>query len=186
MDPPLRESAARLTRGRRLSCSFDQRDYMPPRSTCAKILVIFGTTLVMTVLMNHGAPVHAHETTFSSSTTASFHDWDYSSSDMEGTGGGEIADGPDLFHGQVNSEQEECVGERLVRIFRVVGGPRQPDEWVDKWWSQEDGSWMAFHEDPGSGTYYARVRAKDIGTGRHDHVCARGRSPNFRITDAQV
>jgi hypothetical protein len=74
--------------------------------------------------------------------------------------------GPDIFRGTVTSPAGKCVSNRLVRLFRVQGGP---DQLIDFDRSEDNGSWSIDIEgDPAPGTYYVRVPRRMVG----GDVCA--------------
>jgi hypothetical protein len=83
-----------------------------------------------------------------------------------------------VLMGDTFSPKEKCVRKRLVSIFRKRPGD---DKLMGK--GRTDGTGVfeiAVAER--SGTYYAKVRRKNIGSGSHKHICKGARSPNYQVS----
>ena len=88
-------------------------------------------------------------------------------------------DAPDSFSGQVDSAKSSCRKGRTVKLFRSAQDPILVDD--DE--TDNSGSWAVFAEDPGDGTYFAKVSKKQSGSGNHKHICKPDKSPNLVVDD---
>ena len=87
--------------------------------------------------------------------------------------------GDTTWYGQVDSDREKCLAGRAVRVFWTVDGP---DEQQGTAATTESGGSFAVHVPgypPEAGSYYAKVKARDIGRGDHRHVCDAARSNTY-------
>jgi hypothetical protein len=137
------------------------------------ILVLAAATGVALLAIGAGV-ASAHTVRFDSSTTFRF-------TDREGEGPTDPDLEDDFFAGRITSLKPACERGRIVRVFREVVGA--PDDLVTATSSEADGSWSVLHEDPGAGTYYAKVLRKDISRAGHDHVCRPAVSQDRFVND---
>jgi hypothetical protein len=80
--------------------------------------------------------------------------------------------------GDTSSPKEKCVRKRLVKIFRKRAGD---DKLMGKGRTDATGVFQIAVAEK-SGTYYAKVKRKNIGSGQHRHICRPARSPNYPVT----
>lgn len=61
------------------------------------------------------------------------------------------------FHGKVRSDNNYCVADRKIKLYREKSGP---DKLLGTDKSEDDGSWEIPFPNLSSGAYYATVTAK--------------------------
>jgi hypothetical protein len=87
------------------------------------------------------------------------------------------ADGAtDHFDGQISSDAKKCVRQRRVSLYRKASGPdlRLATAKTDK-----SGEFTVAHEDPGSGSYYLKVKRAEVGA----TACKRTEAGPLQVTD---
>ena len=86
---------------------------------------------------------------------------------------------PDAFVGYLNlsSGNRDCRPGRLVKVYRVRPG-NDPLIGSDR---TDTGGYFVIERNVPAGRYYAKVGAKDLGEGVHDHLCGGRRTSNLAI-----
>lgn len=112
-----------------------------------------------------------HTAATSSEVTIDFEDLEFSP--------GGPPDATDSFSGDVSSAKGSCEKGRTVKIFQESPGSGL----VGSSTSAANGSWSVDAEDPGDGTYFAKVSKKRSGSGKHKHICKGDRSPDLAVDD---
>ena len=82
------------------------------------------------------------------------------------------------FGGEVTSVKARCEPRRTVKLFRKRSGT---DELMGRDETDSEGAWHVEPNPSPAGTYYARVKRKDIGPPGHDHICDGDRSPDLTV-----
>jgi hypothetical protein len=85
-------------------------------------------------------------------------------------------DGHIIVSGFVSSENQKCLGNRLVKLYAVepADGGGQTLTLLDTDRTSQDGAWAAMADDkPSGGELRAVVTKKNIGRRGHKHICAR-------------
>jgi len=89
--------------------------------------------------------------------------------------------GDTIWFGQVDSEREKCLSGRTVRVFRTIDGPDEQQGSAAT--TASDGSFAV--QVPGypppDGSYYAKLKKRDIGRANHSHVCGAARSNTYEF-----
>lgn len=96
---------------------------------------------------------------------------------------GQFFDPVDIFDGKLTSKKQACVTKRRVLLYRRQAGP---DKLIGELRATSEGFWHLNIEDPGAGTYYARVQRKNIGPRGHRHICAAAVSPARAFADTDL
>ncbi len=84
----------------------------------------------------------------------------------------------DAFSGEVTSSKKACTKSRKVKVFEST-----VELFSDPIVTDADGHWEAEIEDPGDGTYFAKVAKKKIGSGNHKRLCKAAKSSNLVVDD---
>ncbi len=83
--------------------------------------------------------------------------------------------GPDIFRGRVMSPNNNCIEDRLIRLFRVRDGN---DQRIDTDESEDDGRWdIDVEGDPRPGDYYVRIPRSTLGA----DICGAAQSPTIPV-----
>lgn len=80
------------------------------------------------------------------------------------------------FNGRVTSGSPRCERSRKVKILAEEAGP---DDLLTTVTTNRRGRWNA-PVGSETGNFYARITRKDVGPGRHAHICKGDRSPSVR------
>jgi hypothetical protein len=79
----------------------------------------------------------------------------------------------DRIEGQVTSAKAKCIDKRKVELYRETGAD---DERIGSAKSTDEGFWFVDTPRQGPGTFYAKVKKRDIGTNKHKRICESAKS----------
>ncbi|MDX6586236.1 MAG: hypothetical protein QOI31_709 [Solirubrobacterales bacterium] len=83
----------------------------------------------------------------------------------------------DVLGGDVTSQKKSCTKSRDVELFTDHA------LFFDPFLTDANGHWEIAIEDPGDGTYFAKVAKKRTGSGQHKHICKSATSPDLVVVD---
>jgi hypothetical protein len=89
-----------------------------------------------------------------------------------------IRDSPPTFHGKVLAKNENCVEDRMVKMFRETGAGRKL---LGKSHTSNSGKWKISVDPLKSGAYSAAAKRVEQGTAGTIYVCTRARSETITV-----
>lgn len=85
----------------------------------------------------------------------------------------------DSFEGQVTSSKTQCTVERKVKVYREKSGD---DALIGSAKSADEGFWFVHVSPATAGSYYAKVKKREIGNKQHEQTCKAAVSATIEVS----